>query len=130
MSAVLDRVTSSLELMQGASMKLEGRPVLRSAERLVSCDPLQDSSWDSRLAAHPSGSFFQGSAWARVLQDTYGHRPIYFCRLADQELVELLPVMEVTSRWTGRRGVSLPFTDFCPPLTAHVADGQIGRAHV
>jgi hypothetical protein len=24
--------------------------------------------------------------------------------------------MEVSSRWTGRRGVSLPFTDFCPAL--------------
>ena len=28
----------------------------------------------------------------------------------------MLPVMEISSRWTGRRGVALPFTDFCPPL--------------
>jgi len=51
-----------------------------------------------------------------VLHETYGHRPFYFCRLVNGQLKELLPVMEVSSLFTGRRGVSLPFTDFCPPL--------------
>jgi hypothetical protein len=34
------------------------------------------------------------------------------------QLEELLPIMEVSSPWTGRRGVSLPFSDFCLPLSA------------
>ncbi len=58
-----------------------------------------------------------------MLQETYGHRPFYFCRLADGQLKELLPVMEVSSLWTGRRGVSLPFTDFCAPLRSGAGDG-------
>jgi hypothetical protein len=41
---------------------------------------------------------------------------MYFCRLTGGRLEALLPVMEVSSPWTGRRGVSLPFTDLCPPL--------------
>ncbi len=62
-----------------------------------------------------------------MLQDTYGHRPFYFCRLAEGQLKELLPVMEVSSSWTGRRGVSLPFTDFCTKLKAEDGDG--GQLH-
>ena len=79
------------------------------------------------MSAHPGSSFFHGSAWARVLQDTYGHRPFYFCRLVDVRLEELLPVMEVSSPWTGRRGVSLPFTDFCTLLGA--GDGDSAGLH-
>jgi hypothetical protein len=79
------------------------------------------------VAAHPGSSFFHGSAWARVLRETYGHRPFYFCRSANGQLKELLPVMEVSSLWTGRRGVSLPFTDFCSPLRN--GDGDGARLH-
>src|SRR5581483_9294617 len=92
-------------------------------EQTVVLDPLTYPRWDSLVAAHPGSSFFHGSAWARVLQETYGHRPFYFCRLADGQLKELLPIMEVSSLWTGRRGVSLPFTDFCAPLRSGEDDG-------
>lgn len=85
-------------------------------EQTVLLDPLTHPAWDDLVEAHPGSTFFHGSAWARVLQETYGHRPFYFCRLADGQLKELLPIMEVSSFWTGRRGVSLPFTDFCTPL--------------
>jgi hypothetical protein len=34
--------------------------------------------------------------------------------------------MEISSPWTGRRGVSLPFSDFCAPLTA---DGDCGSLY-
>jgi hypothetical protein len=88
----------------------------------VAIDPLQYPLWDSWLAAHPESSFFHGSAWARVLHETYGHQPAYFCRFAAGQLADLLPVMEVSSRWTGRRGVSLPFTDFCAPLSRGEGD--------
>jgi hypothetical protein len=50
------------------------------------------------------------------LRDTYGHRPYYFARCEGQSLAGMLPVMEVSSRLTGRRGVSLPFTDYCAAL--------------
>ncbi len=79
-------------------------------------NPLSYSAWDSLVADHPNGTFFHGRPWASVLHDTYGHSPAYFCRFADDQLEELLPIMEVSSMWTGRRGVSLPFTDVCPSL--------------
>lgn len=70
------------------------------------------------ISAHPGGTLFHSSAWARVLHDTYGHVPCYCGRIDRGELVGLLPVMEVKSIFTGKRGVSLPFTDFCAPLSS------------
>ena len=92
-------------------------PLRRSGGHTIIVDPLGYRGWDALLASHPGRSFFHGTAWARVLHDTYGHRPCYFCRFEGDELAELLPVMEVSSLWTGRRGVSLPFSDFCEPLS-------------
>lgn len=82
----------------------------------IAVDPLEYPHWDSLVARHPRASVFHGAGWARVLCQTYGHNPVYVCRFEGAKLAELLPVMEVRSRWAGRRGVSLPFTDFCPAL--------------
>jgi CelD/BcsL family acetyltransferase involved in cellulose biosynthesis len=83
----------------------------------VVVDPLQHPGWDSLLADHPQATIFHGTGWARVLRDTYGHNPVYVGRFDGARLTGLIPVMEVSSRLTGRRGVSLPFTDFCPALS-------------
>ena len=82
----------------------------------VLINPLQHPGWDSLLADHPDAWFFHGTAWTRVLQETYGHAPIFAAGFSGGQLQTLLPLVEVSSPLTGRRGVSLPFTDFCHPL--------------
>jgi hypothetical protein len=79
-------------------------------------DPATDAGWDAKVQACSSSSFFHSAAWARVLQDTYGYAPAYFILTSVGRLQALLPVMEVDSWLTGRRGVSLPFTDDCEPV--------------
>jgi hypothetical protein len=88
-------------------------------------DPLLCPGWDSLVEAHPGSSFFHRAAWARVIHETYGHLPVYFCRFVDGQLEELFPVMEVSSPWTGCRGVSLPFTDVCFPLQTITSDRRV-----
>ena len=88
----------------------------------VIVNPLEQSEWDAQVEALPEATLFHGTAWARVLRDTYGHQPVYFCRLAGGRLQQVLPVMEVSSALTGRRGVSLPFADFCSPLNGGIED--------
>ena len=110
--------------MCGVARGAEPETLADRAGKAVAIDPLQYPAWDSLLAAHPESSFFHGSAWARVLHDTYGHQPAYFCRFVAGQLADLLPVMEVSSRWTGRRGVSLPFADFCAPLGGGEGDSE------
>jgi len=89
-----------------------------AARTLIACiDPLLDSAgWDAELAACPDTSFFHGAAWARVLHGAYGFRPAYFTARLAGRLRSVLPLMEVDSWLTGRRGVALPFTDECAPV--------------
>lgn len=79
-------------------------------------DPLTSVNWDQEVLSHPDYTVFHSAAWAKVLHLSYGHEPIYLRFSRDGKLAALLPMMEVRSFLTGRRGVSLPFTDFCGPL--------------
>jgi CelD/BcsL family acetyltransferase involved in cellulose biosynthesis len=83
---------------------------------ITTLDPATHPGWDELLAKHPDAGVFHRTAWARVLEQTYGHQAAYFCRLEAGELSAVLPVMEADSPLTGRRGVGLPFTDFVQPL--------------
>ncbi len=79
-------------------------------------NPLEYPGWDALLATSDRATFFQTAAWARVLAGSYGYRPLYFTRIEAGKLIGLIPVMEVDSWLTGKRGVSLPFTDLCHPV--------------
>jgi len=80
-------------------------------------DPLKDNRWDSFVAHHPRASLFHCSAWLRALQKTYGYRPVAFSFSAPGEALQgALLFCEVDSWLTGRRLVSLPFSDHCEPL--------------
>lgn len=94
----------------------------RAGQRIVSLNPLGDSAWDQKIADLPGASFFHRSAWTRVLHDTYGYQPVYFVRPEGTKYTAALPMMEVDSWATGRRGVSLPFTDLCEPIGSSSVD--------
>lgn len=79
-------------------------------------NPLTYPGWDDLVLSSGKGSFFHSSQWARVLHEAYGYNPAYFIESEKNKISVLLPFMEVRSALTGRRGVSLPFTDFCEPL--------------
>lgn len=87
-------------------------------------DPLAVANWDTLVMALPGHSFFHSAAWARTLEESYGYKPMYFAKVENGGLRALLPVMEVDSWLTGKRGVSLPFSDTCEPL------GEVGRVKV
>jgi hypothetical protein len=76
-------------------------------------DPTVYPGWDERIARHPDTTVFQTAVWARVIRDTYGYQPIYFITRDQERLSTLVPFMEIRSWITGKRGVSLPFTDEC-----------------
>jgi hypothetical protein len=79
-------------------------------------DPLHDPTWDHVAALHRDAGCFHSSAWARVLHQTYKHQPFYLHFSCEGKLAALVPLMEVRSPFTGRRGVCLPFSDACEPL--------------
>jgi hypothetical protein len=81
-------------------------------------NPLAYSYWDNTLLSCPGASFFHTSTWARVLQKSYHYEPLYLTMGGDGKMA-VLPVMEVNSPLTGKRGVSLPFTDYCEPIVSN-----------
>lgn len=81
-------------------------------------DPLQDPRWNELLLRHPAASVFHMPEWLEALRRTYGYRPIVFTTSAPyKELRGGLAFCQVNSWLTGRRLVSLPFSDHCEPLS-------------
>ncbi len=85
-------------------------------------DPRLDPNWDDRLLQNGDFYFFHTSGWARVLGESYRYDPMYLMSGSGDRIDFLMPMMEVRSRLTGTRGVSLPYTDFCPLLIRDTAD--------
>ena len=80
-------------------------------------DPLTYRDWNEHVLATPQASIFHSTNWLRVLQASYGYQPYYLAGFKGQQLTALLPFMEVKSWITGVRGVSLPFSDYCEPIS-------------
>lgn len=81
-------------------------------------NPLEVKDWNKSILEYPEYSLFFTSNWVRVLQEAYNYTPKYFVSYnSDEKIHTAIPVMEITSHITGKRGVSLPFTDFCEPIS-------------
>jgi len=79
-------------------------------------NPQDYEQWDDLILENSRYSFFHSNAWIKVLWESYGYKPNFFILKNKGGLPSLLPFMEVNSRYTGRRGVSLPFSDYCNPI--------------
>lgn len=80
-------------------------------------DPIQDPRWAEFLHRHPRASVFHTPRWLGALWRTYGYEPVVLTTSApDQKLSSGLVFCHVNSRLTGRRLVSVPFSDHCEPL--------------
>jgi hypothetical protein len=82
-------------------------------------DPTKYEGWDEILLSAQGYSFFHSCAWAKVLYESYQYKPLYFTAIENGCLKTLVPVMEVSSFLTGKRGVSLPFSDYCEPIISN-----------
>lgn len=74
-------------------------------------NPLEEPTWDERVLALPEATVFYSRSWCEVLRESYGFTPCYFVANDSHRIAMVLPMVEVDSKLTGRRGVALPFTD-------------------
>ena len=79
-------------------------------------NPLAEPCWNRWVLEHEEARIFHSAEWARVLAECYGYSARCGLLKDAGRVVALLPVIEVSSLLTGRRGVSLPFSDECAPL--------------
>jgi hypothetical protein len=84
---------------------------------------IDDPRWMAFIEGHPDATVFHHPAWAQVLADAYGYRPSLIVHVDDGgDIVAGLPVMDVRGLLRSRRFISMPFTDYCPPLARDEAD--------
>ena len=80
-------------------------------------DPTKDVRWAELVERHPKASVFHSVGWLKALQHTYGYQPMTFTTSSPtEELKNGILFCQVDSWLTGRRLVSLPFSDHCEPL--------------
>jgi CelD/BcsL family acetyltransferase involved in cellulose biosynthesis len=80
-------------------------------------NPLVDPRWPDFLQRHPKASVFHSRGWLDALQQTYGYEPVvYTTSPPGTELKNGWVFCRIDSWLTGRRLVSLPFSDHCDPL--------------
>jgi hypothetical protein len=92
-------------------------------------DPTKDARWAQLVETHPKASAFHTVAWLETLRRTYGYEPVAFTTSPPtSELKDGLVFCRVNSWLTGRRLVSLPFSDHCEPLFDSAED-LIGLVH-
>jgi CelD/BcsL family acetyltransferase involved in cellulose biosynthesis len=120
MSIAAAPVEAPLRADAAVEDKMKSAPTLPLVHRF---DPLTDSRWDSFLQKHPRASLFHSSPWLRALNLTYGYAVNgYTTSPPERELENGLVACRVESWLTGRRLVSLPFSDHCEPLVDRAED--------
>ena len=86
-----------------------------------SFDPLNDPRWSLFLASEPRSSAFHSTAWLTALNRTYKFEPVGFTTAVPGKALQNGVVFCRVKSWlTGKRLVSLPFSDHCEPLVDDV----------
>jgi len=99
-----------------------------SGVEITQFDPIFEGGWDQLVTKHAEHTIFHRAAWAKVLSNTYNHRPCYLKLTIEGKETALVPLMAINSMLTGHRGNSLPFSDFAGPLWSEVT--TIGTKNV
>jgi CelD/BcsL family acetyltransferase involved in cellulose biosynthesis len=84
-------------------------------------DPITDPAWRRLVENSPSAEIFHHPLWLELLRAQYGYE-LEACCVGNGHGIEAgIPVARVESRLTGRRLVSVPFSDVCAPALARDA---------
>jgi hypothetical protein len=79
-------------------------------------DPCTSKAWSEFVNTHPNAGIFHHPAWMTMLRDTYGYQMLAVCIQDGTRIIAGIPFADVRSFITGKRWVSLPFSDYCEPL--------------
>lgn len=76
-----------------------------------------DPRWLDFIHSCSDANIFHHPAWMELMSDCYGYLPFILAIVDNKGNIQSgLPFMKVNSLLTGRRWVSIPFSDYCNPL--------------
>src|SRR3984957_7147690 len=99
------------------------------AVSIRSLDDTGAAAWDAFVLAHPAGTFFHRAAWAKVIQNSFGHRTHYAYAERDGAITGVLPLAQVKTLLFGNSLISVPFCVYGGPLTVDQESNDALSAH-
>jgi len=82
-----------------------------------------NTSWSEHLEKKVQNMFYYDTRWLELLAKFYGYQIIPLTtKNADGQVTGFLPLCFIRSPLTGRRLVSLPFSDYCPLVAVDEAN--------
>lgn len=85
--------------------------------RVYRIDPTRDPRWSEFVEQNPASSVFHSAPWLDALRNTYHYLPVVFTTSPPTgPLTNGVVFCQIASWITGRRLISLPFSDHCEPL--------------
>ncbi len=78
---------------------------------------ITDKHWQNYILNEPDHTIYHHPQWAKVISETYGYHAFAVVNTDDAgEIITGIPLMDINSWLTGKRWVSLPFSDYCKML--------------
>jgi hypothetical protein len=99
--------------------------VTGASTKVAVVNPLRSADWNNTLLGCSQSTIFHSANWAQLLAESYGYHPAYFTLTEQGAFRGCLPLMEVKSVLTGRRGVCLSFSDSCGAVAEGPAEFQL-----
>lgn len=88
-------------------------------------DPIADPRWSSLIARDSRATLFHSPGWLMALRQTYDYEPMVLTSSSpSQSLTDGIVFCRIKSWFTGKRLVSLPFSDHCEPLIGAGEDSR------
>ncbi len=84
--------------------------------KLEFVNPFNISDWNNLVLQCTKYSIFHSKEWSELLVKIYDYKPYFPCNFENQRMTFFLPFMQIRSKFTGKRLVSLPFSDYCEPI--------------
>jgi hypothetical protein len=81
------------------------------------------TQWDTLIANQPSATLYHRAPWLEVLERAFGVRPLV-ATISDDEVLSAGCLLAPSGRPLRRRLVSMPYSDFCPPLAISASAQQ------
>jgi len=111
------------EAVRSTVEKTQDLPAPASSAGAYLIHPLEDLRWNELVGWHPGASVFHSAGWLAALRKTYGFEPLAFTTSSPRQPLRNAWLFCLVDSWlTGKRLVSLPFSDHCAPLAADPED--------
>jgi serine/alanine adding enzyme len=71
-----------------------------------------ETSWEAYVSGRDAALNYHHWSWRKVIEDTYGHRPLYLAAMEDGRVEGVLPLFRIKSLLFGSSLVSVPFSSY------------------